>query len=186
MIERLEIPEVFLYTPERFPDGRGYFTETFNQARLTPYTGALAWVQDNQSFSAAAGTLRGLHFQAPPHAQDKLVRCASGRMLDVAVDIRRGSPTFGRHVRAELDAATGRQMFIPKGFAHAFLTLEPGCEVAYKVTSHYNREAERSIAWNDSDLGVDWGLAGRTPALSEKDAAAPRFAALPAYFHYSD
>lgn len=185
MIQRLEIPNVFLYTPRRFPDHRGSFSETFNQAKLEPFTGPLVWVQDNESVSTRAGTIRGLHFQAPPHAQDKLVRCLRGRVLDVAVDLRRGSPTFGRHVRAELDSNAGTQMYIPKGFAHAFLTLEADCIVAYKVSGYYNHQAERTIAWNDPDLGIDWGEAGASPILSEKDEAAPSFAQTPVHFDYS-
>lgn len=182
MIERLAIPEVFLHTPQRYSDHRGRFSETFNQAKFEPFTGPLDWVQDNESVSTKAGTLRGLHFQAPPHAQDKLVRCVRGRIIDVAVDLRRGSPTFGGHVRAELSANMGEQIFVPKGFAHAFLTLEPETVVAYKVSAYYNQEAERAIAWNDPDLRIDWGKSDLSPILSKKDMSASSFARTPVYF----
>lgn len=184
MLERLAIPDVVSYTPRRFEDERGFFSETFNRAMLEPTTGPLDWVQDNHSRSAEAFTLRGLHFQIGAFAQDKLVRCVKGRVFDVAVDIRDGSPTFGRHVSLVLDANIGNQIFVPKGFAHGFLTLEAGCEVMYKVTSYYARDFERAIAWNDSRLAIPWPLGKAAPVLSGKDAEAPSFSASPAYFRY--
>lgn len=184
MFERLAIPEVFVFTPKRFGDARGWFAETFRQSALDEMTGPLAWVQDNHSLSRPKHTLRGLHFQTPPFAQDKLVRCVRGRVLDVAVDIRRGSPTYGRHVKAALTAEAGEQIFVPKGFAHAFLTLEPDCEVAYKVTNVYSAECDRGVRWNDPALGIDWGVAPEDVVLSAKDVAHPLLADTPAYFNY--
>lgn len=134
----------------------------------------LPWVQDNHSFSAAKGTLRGLHFQAPPYAQDKLVRCSRGSILDVAVDIRAGSPQYGAWVGVELSADNGKQLLVPKGFLHGFLTLTDGAEVQYKCSQPYSPTHDRSVRWNDPALGVEWGIA--TPILSDKDAAAPLLA----------
>lgn len=183
MFERQSIPDVVLYTPVRHGDARGWFAETFNRALIEPYFGSLDWVQDNQSRSEAAGTLRGLHFQAPPHAQDKLIRCLKGSILDVAVDIRHGSPTFGNYVSVVLSAETGAQLFVPKGFAHGFLTIEEGCEVAYKVTAYYNAGADLGVRWDDPELAIDWRLDGRTPILSGKDAGLPLLSDIPAWFH---
>ena len=184
MFQRLSIPDVFVFTPKRFGDDRGFFVETFNRGALEPATGALEWVQDNQSRSSARGTVRGLHFQTPPFAQDKLVRCIHGAIVDVAVDIRYGSPTFGKHVSARLTAEGGEQIFVPKGFAHGFVTLEDNCEVAYKVTNYYSAHSDRSIRWNDPALGIDWGVAEKDATLSQKDAAAPMLAEAPAYFRF--
>lgn len=184
MFQRLEIPDVFLFTPKRFEDGRGFFAETFNLAVMNEMTGPLSWVQDNFSRSTHAATVRGLHFQIPPFAQDKLVRCVVGSVLDVAVDIRQGSPYFGRHVLAKLTANGGEQMFIPKGFAHGFVTFEPGCEVAYKVTGYYSAAHDRAVNWNDPALGIEWGVDPGGVILSEKDASAPLLADLPGYFRY--
>lgn len=184
MFQRLTIPEVVVYTPKRFGDERGYFMETFNRALMEPMTGPLEWVQDNHSRSELAGTLRGLHFQLPPFAQDKLVRCIAGSILDVAVDIRHGSPTFGKHVSAKLTAAGGEQIFVPKGFAHGFLTLEPGCEVVYKVTNYFSLPHDRGVRWNDPALGIEWGVDAAKALLSAKDGAAPVLAETPAYFRY--
>jgi dTDP-4-dehydrorhamnose 3,5-epimerase len=186
MFERLAIPDVFLFTPKRFGDERGFFQETFNRSLLEPMTGPLDWVQDNHSRSNPKSVLRGLHFQISPFAQDKLVRCVRGAVLDVAVDIRHGSPTFGRHVSARLTAEGGEQIFVPKGFAHGFLTLEEGCEVAYKVSNYYSGVHDRSVLWSDPSLGIDWGLIDSSPILSAKDAAAPLLADTPAYFTYGD
>lgn len=176
MFERLAIPDVFLYMPRRIGDDRGWFSETFSRAALEPMTGPLDWVQDNHSRSAARGTLRGLHLQVAPFAQDKLVRCVRGEILDVAVDVRPGSPTFGRHVAATLTENNGIQIFVPKGFAHGFVTLTPDAEVVYKVSAPYNRDAERGVAWDDPALGIDWRLIG-PPVLSERDRQWPTLAA---------
>ena len=133
------------------------------------------WVQDNHSFSADAGTVRGLHYQAPPAAQAKLVRVVMGRIRDVVVDVRRGSPTFGRWEAVELSAEAGNQMFVPRGFLHGFVTLEPGTLVQYKVDAPYDAEADGAVAWNDPDLAIDWGIAPGDATVSAKDAAAPAF-----------
>ncbi len=167
-----------LITPRRFGDDRGWFSETFN-ARAFREAGVTAeFVQDNHSLSREAGTLRGLHYQAPPFAQSKLVRCSAGAVWDVAVDIRTGSPTFLKSVGVRLDAEIGAQLFVPRGFLHGFLTLTPDAEVQYKVDAFYSAEHDGSVAWDDPDLAVDWPLAEArvaTPSLSAKDAAAPRF-----------
>lgn len=183
MFQRLAIPEVFTYTPKRHGDDRGYFAETFNRAVLEPMTGPLDWVQDNHSLSAK-GVLRGLHFQIPPFAQDKLVRCVRGVVFDVAVDIRHGSPTFRQHVSAQLSAENGVQLFVPKGFAHGFLTLEPDTEVIYKVSNFYSAISDRSVRWDDPELDIKWGLLSEQITLSPKDAAAPMLADTPAFFRY--
>ncbi len=169
-VEETALPGVLVLTPERFGDARGFFAETWNRRRLAEAGIDAEFVQDNHSLSARAGTLRGLHFQAPPHPQGKLVRCGRGRLLDVAVDLRRGSPTEGGWVGVELSAATGRQIWIPPGFAHGFLTREDATEIVYKCTGYYAPEADRAIRWDS--CGIDWGLEG-PPVLSEKDAAAP-------------
>ena len=170
-------------TPRRFGDERGWFSETYNARRLAEQGIDTLFCQDNQSLTRATGTLRGLHFQRPPHAQAKLVRCLAGSIFDVAVDIRRGSPTFGRWVGVELSAQSGRQLFIPAGYAHGFITLEPDCMVAYKVDDYYSAECDGGIAWNDPDIGIDWSIDG-TPQLSAKDSDLPTLAALDADFDY--
>lgn len=169
--EKLAIPEVVLFTPKVFGDERGFFFESFNQNVFEQATGtAPAFVQDNHSKSVR-GVLRGLHYQLPPHAQGKLVRVAQGAVFDVAVDIRRSSPTFGRWVGALLSADNKRQLWIPPGFAHGFVTLSDTAEFLYKTTDFYAPSAERAIIWNDPTIGVDWGYDG-TPVLSGKDQQA--------------
>jgi dTDP-4-dehydrorhamnose 3,5-epimerase len=160
-------------TPKHFKDSRGWFVESWNRARFETHGVKAEFCQDNHSYSVSAGTLRGLHFQRAPHAQAKLVRCLKGRIFDVAVDLRRDSPTFTKSIGIELTAAHGNQLFIPAGFAHGFLTLEPDCEVAYKVDAYYAPEADAGIAWNDRELALDWPLKGLLPVLSEKDQALP-------------
>lgn len=182
-IERLEIPELFLLRPRRFADDRGFFVETYHRARLAEAGIDCEFVQDNLSHSARAGTLRGLHYQRPPHAQAKLVSVLAGRILDVAVDVRRGSPTYGRHVKAELSAEDGAQLFVPEGFLHGFVTLEPDTYVAYKVNDYYAADCDGGVRWNDPDLAIDWGFTD--PVLSPKDAAAPAFAAFDSPFTYA-
>lgn len=184
MFQRLAIPDVFLFTPKRFGDERGFFVESYNRARMEPMTGPLEWVQDNHSRSNPKGTVRGLHFQVSPFAQDKLVRCVRGAILDVALDIRAGSPTFGQHVSAKLTEDGGEQIFIPKGFAHGFVTLEEGCEIIYKVNNYYSGAHDRGICWNDPALKIEWGFSEEDVTLSSKDAAAPRLADTPTYFRY--
>ena len=174
-VQSLDIPEVKLLTPRRFGDDRGYFCETYNAKRFEDAGVDAGFVQDNQSLSAVPGTVRGLHYQAPPFAQAKLVRVLAGAVVDVAVDARTGSPTYGRWVKARLDAENGVQIFVPRGFLHGFITLEPNTLVAYKVDDYYDRDSDGSVFWADPDLGIDWGYDG-APVLSEKDAAAQAFA----------
>ena len=170
--ERLRLPEVILLHPRVFADGRGWFYESFNEAAFAQATGCdVRFVQDNHSRSSK-GVLRGLHFQLPPHAQGKLVRVVRGAVYDVAVDVRRSSPTFGQWVAAELSEENRCQLWIPAGFAHGFLALTDGAEVLYKTTDRWEASAERSIAWNDPGLGIEWP-SQEVPQLSPKDAAAP-------------
>jgi dTDP-4-dehydrorhamnose 3,5-epimerase len=177
-----EIPAVKRVVPVRHGDARGWFSETFRADILAANGIANGFVQDNQSFSGPKGTIRGLHFQLAPAAQAKLVRVLSGSILDVAVDLRRSSPTFGRHVAVRLDAEEGEQLFVPAGFAHGFCTLEPNTMIAYKVDAYYSREHDRAIAWNDPDLGIAWPLTEAEAHLSDKDRAAPGMAELPVLF----
>jgi dTDP-4-dehydrorhamnose 3,5-epimerase len=171
-----------LIKPRRFADERGWFMETWSRRALLALGVDAEFVQDNHSMSSRAGTLRGLHFQSPPHAQGKLVRCTAGRIMDYAVDIRRGSPTYGRWVGAELTAGNGHQMWVPVGFAHAFLTLEPETEVAYKVTDDYAPQSDGGIRWDS--VGIDWPLPPSGPVLSEKDKALPPLAEFDSPFEY--
>ena len=162
-----------LIVPKRHPDARGWFAETYNEARLRALGIDGRFVQDNQSYSQRAGTLRGLHFQAPPFAQAKLISVLRGRVLDVAVDVRRGSPTFGKHVSAELSADTGRQLYIPAGFAHGVLTLENDVVLNYKVSGYYAAAHEGGIRWDDPDIDIAWPIAAGAITLSEKDRLLP-------------
>ena len=173
MAQQLSENPVRIITPRRFGDDRGWFSETYNEKSFLALGLDYRFVQDNHSLSRAVGTLRGIHFQAPPHGQDKLVRCVRGRILDIAVDLRRGSPTYGNWVAAELSAVNGRQLFVPIGFGHAFLTREPDTEVIYKVTDYYSPECDGGIRWSDPDIGVDWSLGGDQPQLSQKDENLP-------------
>ncbi len=175
-VEPLTIEAVKLIRPKRLSDPRGYFVELWNRSAFAAAGIDVDFVQDNASFSKSAGTLRGLHFQRQPRAQAKLVRVTRGRAFDVAVDIRRASPTFGRHVTAILSAEGGEELFVPVGFAHGFCTLEPNTEVAYKVSDFYSREHDSGILWNDPALRIDWPLDGRPPVLSERDVGHPRLA----------
>lgn len=180
----LAIPEVILVTPAKFGDDRGFFSETYNAQAFRAAGINATFVQDNQSLSRQKGVVRGLHFQKPPHAQGKLVRVVRGRILDVAVDIRVGSPTFGRHVSAELSADNWQQLWVPAGFAHAFCTLEADTEVVYKVTDYYAPECDAGILWNDPDLAIDWPVDAADAVLSAKDAVLPRLADLGECFRY--
>lgn len=166
------LPDVLIVTPPRFGDERGWFCETWNAARMAGAGINIAFVQDNHSFSAQVGTLRGLHYQAPPQAQDKLVRCSRGAIFDVAVDFRLGSPTYGKWVGVELTAENGRQLLVPKGFLHGFVTRLPDTEVQYKCSAPYAPQCDGAIRWDDPEIGIDWGLSA-PPVLSAKDAAAP-------------
>jgi len=168
----------------RFSDGRGWFSESFNANRFAAAGVTDHFVQDNHSFSAPRGTLRGLHFQAPPHAQAKLVRCTAGAIWDVAVDIRGGSPTRGRWVGARLSAEGGEQLYVPIGFAHGFVTLTDDVQVQYKSSDFYTPAAEGAVRWDDPDVAIDWPLDGGAPTLSDKDAVAPPLADLTTLFAY--
>lgn len=181
-VEPTDIPDVKIVTTGRFGDERGFFSEVYNRKRFFEAGLAIEFVQDNHSWSAKAGTVRGLHFQSIPFAQDKLVRVARGRILDVAVDIRRSSPTFGRHVAVELSAENWRQLLVPIGFAHGFCTLEPNTEVLYKVSGDYAPEHDHGLAWDDPDLAIRWPVAPDQAILSDKDRRHPTLAGLPAYF----
>ncbi len=177
-----EIADVKLIVPRIHRDRRGFFSETYSKAGLAELGANLEFVQDNHSLSVEHGVVRGLHFQIPPFAQDKLVRVIRGSVFDVAVDIRRGSPTYGKHVARVISAADWNQFLVPAGFAHGFCTLEANTEVIYKVTNYYSPEHDRGMLWNDPDLGIAWPIAENEAILSEKDRALPRFSDLPAYF----
>ncbi len=164
-----------LITPRRFADDRGYFCETYNERAFADATGGVRFVQDNESLSEAVGTVRGLHYQAPPHAQAKLVRVAEGAILDVAVDVRKGSPTYGQWASAELSAENGAQLFVPAGFLHGFVTRAPRTRVVYKVDAFYDGPSDGAVNWRSPDLGIDWGIAPDAAVLSDKDARAPYF-----------
>lgn len=170
----LSLPEVILVKPRRHGDARGYFCEVYVQPLYAANGITATFVQDNESLSAVPGTLRGLHMQAPPFAQAKLVRVLSGAIFDVAVDVRKGSPTYGRWVGARLTAEGGEQLYVPHGFAHGFCTLAPDTHVAYKVDAVYDRTSERGIIWNDPDLAIDWTAGDGEKILSDKDKALPR------------
>ena len=179
------IPAVKLLTPKKFGDNRGFFSETFNRNTFRELTGVdVDFVQDNQSLSVERGVVRGLHYQLTPTAQAKLVRVTRGAILDVAVDIRRGSPTFGKHVAAVISAENWRQIFVPVGFAHGFVTLEANTEVLYKVTAYYSPKDERGIRWNDPKLAIDWGITETAAVLSEKDRKYPALAEATDLFDY--
>ena len=161
-----------LISPDRHDDGRGFFAETYSHNRYAAMGIDLVFVQDNHSLSRDIGTLRGLHFQAPPHAQGKLVRCGRGAVFDVAVDIRRRSPTYGHWVGYKLSADNGHQLYVPVGFAHGFVTLEPDTEIVYKCSDYYAPATEGALRWDDPNICIEWPLNGN-PILSEKDALAP-------------
>ncbi|HEY9081009.1 MAG TPA: dTDP-4-dehydrorhamnose 3,5-epimerase [Magnetovibrio sp.] len=173
-IEQLSLPGLMLFETPRFADGRGAFSETFNANRLKQSGIEVSFVQDNFASSDRAGTLRGLHFQRPPHAQAKLVRVIRGRIWDVAVDLRQGSPTFGKWQGVELSAQNWNQLYVPVGFAHGYVTLEDMTEVFYKVSDFYAPECEGGVVWNDPNLGIAWPLSDSVPCLSEKDERLPQ------------
>jgi dTDP-4-dehydrorhamnose 3,5-epimerase len=186
IVRSLIIPEVVEIVPKRFEDSRGFFSETYSRTRFENAGLCRDWVQDNHSYSASAGVLRGLHYQAPPFAQDKLVRVVRGAIFDVAVDIRHGSPSFGKWVSLTVSAEAWNQILVPKGFAHGFLTLEPHTEVIYKVSAPYSPDHDRNIRFDDPDLAVNWPVLGGSPVLSEKDLRAPAFAAVNSGFNYGE
>ena len=172
--EPATLPGVFIVGPRRFADARGYFEETWSHRAFGALAPGVTFVQDNHSHSSSVGTIRGLHFQRPPFAQDKLVRVVRGAILDVAVDIRPGSPTFGHWVGVELSAQNGRQLFIPKDFLHGFVTRAPDTEVVYKCSAYYAPDFDGCVRFDDPDIGVDWGIPPHEATLSHKDAGAPR------------
>ena len=177
------IPEVKVVIPQKHGDARGFFSETYTRRALAAGGIDIEFVQDNHAFSAAKGTVRGLHFQTPPMAQAKLVRVVRGAILDVAVDVRAGSPTYGKHVAVELSADRWNQIFIPEGFAHGLMTLTPDVEVLYKVTQYYSAPHDKGLLWNDAALGISWPPG--EAILSDKDKVQPRLADLPDYFPYA-
>ena len=177
-VECLDIPDVRVLSPRKYADRRGFFSETYNKKALAAVGIDINFVQDNHSYSAEKGTVRGLHFQTAPFAQDKLVRVARGSVFDVVVDLRRGSPTYGRHVNVVLSADAWNQVLVPIGFAHGLMTLEPDTEVIYKVSNYYSPDQDKGLLWNDPALGIAWPLAENEALLSEKDRIQPRLAQL--------
>jgi dTDP-4-dehydrorhamnose 3,5-epimerase len=172
-MRRDSIEGVIAFTPERFGDDRGYFAEVYSKRVWTDLGLSVDFVQDNESLSAKTGTIRGMHFQVSPSEQGKLIRCQKGAILDVAVDIRDGSPTFGDHVAVRLDPDQGAQLWVPPGFAHGFCTLEPNTMIAYKVTCYYDPDADRGVRWDDPAFEIDWPVNSADALLSAKDRAAP-------------
>ncbi len=181
-VERLSIPDLILVTPPRFGDARGFFSEVFKLGAFRDAGIDIPFVQDNQSLSRERGVIRGLHCQVAPHSQGKLVRCIKGAIWDVAVDARRGSPTYGQWDAAELSAENWAQLWVPPGFLHGFCTLQPDTEVIYKVTDIYDRGSERGVIWNDPDLALPWPIRPEEVVLSDKDLVLPRWADAPALF----
>ena len=184
-IETTKIDGVLKIIPARHGDYRGYFSEVFKDGWFRENVADVNFVQDNESLSAQVGTLRGLHFQTVPFAQGKLVRCLRGRIFDVAVDIRAGSPTFGQWLGEELTPENGVQLWVPAGFGHGFATLEPDTVISYKVTAPYSPANDSGILWSDPDIGIVWPVAEADAILSDKDRKLPRLADIPAYFQYS-
>lgn len=182
--DTLAIPEINIVRPSKHEDARGFFSETYNRDAFSGAGIEIEFLQDNHTFSAARGTIRGLHFQIPPFAQDKLVRVISGAIFDVAVDLRAGSPTFGRHVSAVISAAAWNQILVPVGFAHGFVTLEQSTEVLYKVSNVYAPDYDKGLLWNDPALNIEWPVSENEVLLSPKDRVHPRLADLPTYFQY--
>lgn len=178
------IPDLKLVVPKRFSDARGHFSETWSERLFRAQVADMTFVQDNQSISAKKGTLRGLHFQKPPCAQGKLVRVVRGSIFDVAVDIRRGSPTYREHVAVVLTAAGGQQLWVPPGFLHGFCTFEDETEVLYKVTSYYSPDHDAGVLWSDPELAINWPIERNSVILSDKDERHPLLSELPDYFEY--
>jgi dTDP-4-dehydrorhamnose 3,5-epimerase len=183
-IRTFNIPDLKLIVPKRFSDARGYFSETWSDRLFRVQIANMTFVQDNQSMSAKKGTLRGLHFQKPPCAQGKLVRVVRGSIFDVAVDIRRGSPTYGQHLAVTLSAGEGAQLWVPPGFLHGYCTLEEETEVFYKVTSYYSPNHDAGVLWSDRDLDIAWPVEPESVVLSDKDRQHPRLRDLPDFFDY--
>lgn len=182
IVEETNLPGVLLITPRRFGDDRGFFAESWNRRTFAEHGIETDFVQDNHSLSTSEGTVRGLHFQAPPHAQAKLVRCGRGRIFDVAVDIRKGSPAYGKWFGTELSFENGKQVLIPEGFLHGFMTLEAGSEIIYKCSDFYAPECDGAVRWDS--CGIEWPGTPQEPILSGKDAAAPMFSDFETPFDY--
>lgn len=185
IFKALDIAGLFSIEPTKFGDSRGYFTETFRADLFQREVGSYDFVQDNRSLSSDVGTVRGLHYQLNPRAQGKLVSCVAGALLDVAVDIRIGSPTYGKHVALELTPSNGLQLWVPPGFAHGFCTLMPDTMISYKVTDYYSAEHDRGVLWNDPALGIDWPVTASKAHLSVKDERQPLLADLEANFVFT-
>jgi dTDP-4-dehydrorhamnose 3,5-epimerase len=183
-LQWFDVPDVALITPRRLEDPRGFFAETWSERAFRARVADVGFVQDNHSKSVRAGTIRGLHFQTPPQAQGKLVRVVRGAILDIAVDIRTGSPARGRSVAVELSATSGGQLWVPAGFLHGFCTLEDDTEVVYKVTAYYSADHDAGVLWDDPDLGLRWPVGAEAAILSDKDRRLPRLRDLPDYFVY--
>ncbi|WP_298976379.1 dTDP-4-dehydrorhamnose 3,5-epimerase [uncultured Roseobacter sp.] len=183
-IEKTKLSGVFVLTPKRFGDARGFFSESWSKRQMAEQGLDIDWVQDNHSLSMQAGTVRGLHFQSPPHAQAKLVRCGRGAFIDVVVDIRRGSPTYGQWFGAELSFENGKQLLVPTGFLHGFATRVPETEIIYKCSDYYAPECDGAVRFDCPQIGIDWGLGDLEPVLSQKDAAAPGLADFDSPFVY--
>jgi len=183
-VEQTPLPGVVVITPTRFGDHRGFFSESYNARALAENGITMQFMQDNHSLSMTQGTIRGLHFQAPPNAQDKLVRCGRGALFDVAVDIRKGSPTYGQWFGVELSFDNGKQLLVPAGFAHGFVTRAPETEIIYKCSDYYAQGTEGAVAWDDPQVGIDWGLGDIAPVLSDKDTNAPALADLNSPFTF--
>jgi dTDP-4-dehydrorhamnose 3,5-epimerase len=180
--EEFKLAGLLLITPQKFGDERGYFSEVFRDDKFTQHAGDIHFIQENQSLSVKVGTIRGLHFQTDPFAQGKLVRCISGAIFDVAVDLRHGSPTYGQWAAVELSAELGNQLWVPAGFAHGFCTLQPSSIVAYKVNAYYSGAHDMGMAWDDSDITIHWPEIADAETLSAKDRVQPKLTELPAYF----
>lgn len=172
-LESTPLAGVLILTPKRFGDARGFFCESYSVKDFATQGLTFSFVQDNHSLSMQVGTVRGLHFQAPPHAQTKLVRCGRGRLFDVAVDIRKGSPTYGQWTGVELSFENGKQLLVPQGFLHGFSTLEPETEIVYKCDDYYAPDCDGAVRFDDPDIGIDWHMDGREAVLSDKDTTAP-------------
>lgn len=185
-LTKTKLPDVVIITPRRFRDDRGYFFESYNVNNLKSHDIHTIFVQDNQSLSVHAGTVRGLHYQAPPHAQDKLVRVTKGRIFDVAVDIRVGSPMFGQWIGVELTADRGEQLLIPSGFLHGFMTLEDNCEVQYKCSDIYAPDCDGAVRYDDPIIGIKWPISEDKAILSDKDKAAEPFLHFNSPFLFED
>lgn len=183
-VEELAIPSVKMLKPQKHDDQRGFFSEVYSARKCAEVGISMQFVQDNHSRSAKKGTVRGLHFQPPPFAQDKLVRVVRGTVFDVAVDLREGSPTYGRHVSAVLSAERWNQILVPIGFAHGFMTLEPDTEVLYKVSDYYAPDHDKGLLWNDPALGIEWPIPAEEAIVSDKDTRQPRLSELMSPFGY--